>query len=448
MLDERLRKRGWLRAIPPADPCNTYLNVGCRSVLVLIAVSSVLAPSVAVAVSRAALDPVRPPAATIVHTVQRGDSFAALLAMQGVARDAIARWRQAARPHADLGRLQPGRTLQLEHDGTGVLRAVRYDLDGERVLSIERRRDGRLVAQTQPVAAIVHAVAVHAVIERTFYQAARRAAIPDAIVSQLVDVLSWTLRFESDVHRGDRVRVLYEERTTPNGRPLKPGRVIAVEYRGRTVQLAAYLYGEENGEPVYVDGGGHRLNRTPLRYPLEFSRITSTFTQSRFHPMLLQNRPHLGVDFAAPAGTPVRAIAAGTVTWSAVKGGFGNHVEIDHGGELVSAYSHLQAIDAAVQVHRRVARGQLLGWVGQTGLATGPHLHFAVFDRGEYVDPLAMQWPRPLVEVDPAAFTRLRAALSARLRGDLAAVAAAPSAPEVGLPLAKRATAGPIRLTF
>ncbi|MFN8640306.1 MAG: M23 family metallopeptidase [Candidatus Binatia bacterium] len=167
------------------------------------------------------------------------------------------------------------------------------------------------------------------------------------------------------------------------------------------------------------------------------------------HPILHRDRPHLGIDLAAPAGTPVRAIGGGTIQFCGVQSGFGNHVEIDHGGGLVSAYSHLERFGPEVFSGQKVRRGQLIGWVGRTGLATGPHLHFAIFQNGQYRDPLSIRYPANLGTDDVTATVGLRRQLSARLRALPQNSPLAPTAPETGLPALAQATGvGPITLTF
>jgi murein DD-endopeptidase MepM/ murein hydrolase activator NlpD len=167
------------------------------------------------------------------------------------------------------------------------------------------------------------------------------------------------------------------------------------------------------------------------------------------HPILHRNRPHLGVDLAAPSGTPVRAIGSGSVRFSGTQNGFGNHIEIDHGGGFVSAYSHLQGVAPEIGAGQPVSRGQLIGWVGQTGLATGPHLHFAIFEHGQYVDPLTIKYPPQLDAIDTIASAGWRRQLSARLHTLPQNSPLTPTAPEMGLPaLAQASGVGPITLTF
>lgn len=419
-----------------------------RWLLTIASVALVGAPVHAPALTTMAISTTPLVARHVVLQAARGDSIDGVLRQQGFARDEIARWERAARRHADLRRLDAGRPLQLDFDDSGRLLALRYELDGEQRLTVDRDARGRLAARREPLPVRVRTIGARGTVGRSIKDAALRAGIPEPVISQLVDLLSWRLDFKEDVHRGDRFRVLWEQRTTLDGRLLKPGRIVAVEYEGRSDSAAAYLL-TDGDEPSYIDDAGHPLNGAPLRYPLEFSRITSAFSDARMHPILHVNRPHLGVDFAAPAGTPVRAIGDGSVQFSGVQSGFGNHIEIAHGRGFVSAYSHLEKIAPEIRVGGSVARGQLIGWVGQTGLATGPHLHFATFADGEYVDPLSIKYPAQIDEVALADTGALRRQLSARLRALPQNSPATPTAPEMGLPaLAVASGVGPITLTF
>jgi murein DD-endopeptidase MepM/ murein hydrolase activator NlpD len=232
----------------------------------------------------------------------------------------------------------------------------------------------------------------------------------------MVDLLAWRVDFNSDVRPGDHFRVLYQQRVAPDGRHLKPGRILAVEYTGRKSSAEAFLYKTDSGKVTYLNKEGKAVERAFLRYPLEFTRISSNFSYSRFHPILKRRRRHLGVDFAAPTGTPVRSVGAGTVKVSGWQGGLGRAVKIDHGGGLVTVYGHLRRINRGIQRGARVERGQTIGAVGMSGMATGPHLHFAVFDRGRYVNPLRLKAAPTVVKVDLENFESTRDELASRLR--------------------------------
>lgn len=444
----RLHGSGSRRRDPAAGLRAVPRGAARRWLLTLASVLLVGVPVHAPALSTVPTPALPLPPRQVALQVAARDTLATLLRQQGIGRDEIARWQRAARPVADLRALAAGRALQLELDESGRLLALRYELDGEARLAVERDRRGRPVARREPLPVRVRTIGARGTVGRSIKDAALRAGIPDPVISQLVDLLGWRLDFKEDVHRGDRFRVLWEQRTTLDGRLLKPGRIVAVEYEGRSDSAAAYLLADGD-EPVYIDDAGHPLNAAPLRYPLEFSRITSAFSDARMHPILHVNRPHLGVDFAAPAGTPVRAIGAGTVQFSGVQSGFGNHIEISHGRGFVSTYSHLEKIAPGVAAGAGVARGQLIGWVGQTGLATGPHLHFATFEDGQYVDPLSIKYPAQADEVALADTAALRRQLSARLRAIPSSSPAMPTAPELGLSaLAVASGVGPITLTF
>jgi len=386
---------------------------------------------------------------SVAHVIAPGDAFAALLAREGVPSDEIMRWHRAARALVDLARLTPGRALRLAFDGRGRLATLRYDLGGEERLAVERADTGALRARRESQPVRVRAVGARGVVGRSFPDAAMRAGIPDAITSQLVDLLSWRLDFKADLHRGDRFHVLWEQRTTLDGGLLKPGRVLAVEYVGRADSASAYWFAPgDDGEGTYLDEAGRQLDGAPLRFPLEFTRISSAFSDARFHPILLRNRPHHGVDFAAPVGTPVRAIGPAVVRFAGVKAAFGNYVELDHGDDFISAYAHLQRIAPGVKTGARIARGALLGAVGQTGLATGPHLHFAIFAQGEYVDPLTIRYPPRFAAVDAEGFARVRRQMQARLNAIPRGSPVTPTAPERGPSPLALAGRGPITLTF
>lgn len=383
------------------------------------------------------------------HVIGRGESFHAILGRYGISGSESRAWYKAARGKRDLGNLQVGRVLTLTFSPTHGLVAIRYDLDREHWLAVERSTEGKLKASIEELPGTVRPILIQGTIRGSFYQSASRKGVPDAVIVQMADILGSALDFSSEVHPGDRFRVLYEERHGPDGELLNPGRVLNAEFKGRAASASALLYEDEDGKSTYVDSEGRGLDGSLLRYPLEFTRITSAFSSSRFHPILKKRRPHLGVDFAAPAGTPVRAVGNGTVKWSGWKGGFGRHVEIDHGGDLASAYSHLRGIHSSVKKGSRVKRGQVIGWVGQSGLATGPHLHFGIFEKGRYVNPLRLRQAPAIVNVDPAAFRKIRTQLARQLRVARGGQVVASSTPPIVLsPVAAAQQLGPVTFTM
>jgi murein DD-endopeptidase MepM/ murein hydrolase activator NlpD len=219
------------------------------------------------------------------------------------------------------------------------------------------------------------------------YEAAITAGAPARIVDDLVD-MGWDLDFSSALQPGDIFKVIFEE-FQQDGKAMKYGQVLAAEIinKGKVFTRFILMNGKESKNGASAGGGPF------LRYPLRFTRISSVFTDARLHPILHRLRPHLGVDFAAPTGTPVRVVAGGKVIRAGWSGGFGNCIRIDHPGPFDSFYAHLQRLAKGLKAGATVERGQVIGYVGATGLATGPHLHFALFRDGQYVNPLTTKLP-------------------------------------------------------
>ncbi len=352
----------------------------------------------------------------VTYIVDNGDSLAAILGSYGVDAGEVQRWWHAARPTRDLSKLSVGHKLDLSFSAENQLVRLGYQIgEGERLIVVRESVDEFHTRLEEP-SIIMIPVGARGRVESTFYQSARETGIPESVISEMVDLLSVRIDFGSRVRPGDRFRVLYEGRRDETGRKLRPGRVLVAEYQGARQSVSAFLYQDEKGRTVYVDESGRTFEDSLLRYPLKFTRITSTFSYSRFHPILKRRKPHLGVDFAAPYGTPVRAIGAGKVKWSAWKGSFGRHVEINHGSELISAYSHLSRIHPSVKTGAHVERGQVIGYVGRSGRATGHHLHFAIFENGRYTNPLKTRRSQPAAIVDPARFAAQHEDLCGQLR--------------------------------
>jgi murein DD-endopeptidase MepM/ murein hydrolase activator NlpD len=215
-----------------------------------------------------------------------------------------------------------------------------------------------------------------------------------ARVIDLMDrVFQWQLDFSRQIQPGDRYRLAFERQVRPDG-SMRTGRILAAELVNRGSPLHAIwfdLHGDDEGG--YYDLDGESLRRAFLRAPLEYRRISSRFNRNRFHPILNQRRPHIGVDYAAATGTPVRATADGTVQVRGVQGGYGNLVQIRHANGFMTRYAHLNGFASDVRVGTRVRQGQVIGYVGMTGLATGPHLHYELHRSGSPVDPLNIDIP-------------------------------------------------------
>ncbi|MGH7818145.1 MAG: M23 family metallopeptidase [Candidatus Binatia bacterium] len=374
---------------------------------------------------KARIDESTPPTAVVApelrevrEVVRRGDTFGHVLRRVAIIADAeTSRWLAAGRRYPSLSRLQPDHVFTfLVPSGTDRLAGLQYEISADSMLVM--REDGdRIVADVERLPRMLDVRVASGTIETNLYAAAIRRGVPDSVISAIVDIFSWDIDFTSDLRSGDTFRVAWEETHDGSGGRVERGRVLAAEVgsRNRFLQAVYFEAADEGGN--YYDTTGRPLGRAFLRYPLEFTRISSQFTSSRFHPVLGVRRPHLGVDFAAPIGTPVRAIGSGRARYAGWKGGSGRFVKIDHGSGLESSYSHLKSIGRGLRAGARVQMGEVIGTVGASGLATGPHLHFALYRKGVYVNPMKVQLPTspPLPARHRTEFERARDELLGRL---------------------------------
>jgi len=227
----------------------------------------------------------------------------------------------------------------------------------------------------------------------SFSASAREVNVPLAIIDDLVDLFSGRLDFRKDLQPGDAFTVIYTERVTEDGEALDPGPIKAISIDTGGKMLVAIGHPGQDGKQRFFNEVGEQLGNYFLRYPLRFTRISSIFSESRFHPILKIRRPHNGVDFAAPQGTAVRSVGDGVVEAAGYGNGTGNVVKIRHDDRFTTAYMHLYKIASGIRPGTRITRGDLIGQVGMTGLATAPHLHFSLYDRNVFIDPLTSNLP-------------------------------------------------------
>lgn len=234
---------------------------------------------------------------------------------------------------------------------------------------------------------------VSAVIEESLFGDGRKAGIQPALLSQLADIFTWDLNLDKGFGEGDRVKILYEKRTRKGKDAKSSLRVLAAELINAGQKFTAIYFEKEKGRGGYFDLDGKSLARSFLRFPVEFADITSHFTESRFHPILKTHLPHRGVDFAAERGTPVRAVGDGVITLADWNGLYGKTIDLQHDSRYLSRYAHLHNFAEGIRDGAKVKKGQIIGYVGSTGRATGPHLHFELYKDQQYVDPLSVDFP-------------------------------------------------------
>lgn len=324
--------------------------------------------------------------------IQRGDTIASVLERLDVKDEAAFAFVRSTKEARTLYRLVPGRPVRAKTDAEGRLLALRYLATDQTLLEIDR--EGELFRVREGAAAVTVRIDLKSgVIENSLFGATDAAGIPDAVAVQMAEIFSSDIDFHLDLRKGDRFSVVYET-IYSEGEPLRTGRVLAAEFVNAGKTYHAVFFRDREGREGYYTPDGKSLRKAFLRSPLPFSRVTSGFTSARFHPVLKTWRAHKGVDYAAPTGTPVRAVADGIVDFAGRQGGYGNLVVLKHRGTISTAYGHLSGFAKGIKRGRRVKQGEVIGYVGATGLATGPHLHYEFRVAGVQRNPLTVPMPR------------------------------------------------------
>ena len=293
-----------------------------------------------------------------------------------------------------------GKSLMRGPAARGPLKAVEIDQNDSFVLILEKGIRGIFV-QSREKPYDVEVKAVSASIENSLFDDGRKAGVNPGLLSQLADLFTWDIDLEKDLRKGDHFKILYEQRSR-KGQEANTGlRILAAELHSAGQKHTAVYFERQKGVGNYYNQEGRSLARAFLRFPLEFSAITSPFSESRFHPLLRTNLPHTGVDFAAQRGTPVRAVGDGIIAEAGWNGGYGKAIDIKHDATYSSRYAHLDGFAEGIQSGVAVTKGQLIGYVGSTGRSTGPHLHFELYKDEKYINPLSIDFPAE-DHLDPA----------------------------------------------
>jgi murein DD-endopeptidase MepM/ murein hydrolase activator NlpD len=330
----------------------------------------------------------------VADTLQAGETLSQLLMRaqlaEGEAHALLAQLEQ----HQDPRRLKPGSVINYRRSlQDGAVRRMEFQIDADRRLNLLRDGDA-WVGRVEEVPVRVDTVVVAGIVESSLYRALIGDGVLDLpmeererLVDQLADrIFAWQIDFSRDLRTGDQFRVLYERLVRPDG-TARSGRVLGAQFSVNSRDYEAYAFAVGAGSEDYYSRNGESLRRAFLRAPLQYRRISSAFSRSRFHPILQVNRPHNGIDYAAAAGTPVYAVGDGTIARAGSNSSYGNVVDITHGRGYTSRYAHLQRFGPGIRAGVRVKQGDVIGYVGATGLATAPHLHYEFHEGGRAIDP-------------------------------------------------------------
>ncbi len=321
-------------------------------------------------------------------TIEPGQPIGAALMEADLTGDQAHRVVAALNAVFDVRRSRPGEGFRIKRTVDGELRLFEYERSPIRSFLV-RERNGELVGEEREVEPELEIVLKKGEIRSSLFGAVTSAGADISLAVLLANVLAWDVDFYRDPRRGDEFRVVVE-RFHHRGRHLGYGDILAAEYKGEVGHVRLFHYERDDGEAGYYDEEGQSAQRAFLRAPLQVARITSGYGNRR-HPILGYSRKHRGVDYGAPTGTPVWAVGDGTVITAGRRGNYGNLVVIRHANAYTTWYAHLSRIH--VRVGERVRQQQVIGRVGATGMATGPHLHYEIRHRGRHINPLTLRLP-------------------------------------------------------
>lgn len=335
--------------------------------------------------------------------VRRNQTFADLLLNEGVAYRDIVRLADETRDVFDVRDIRAGRSYRVyRNPWLERARFLVYRPDAVRYVVFDVRYPERSRIGKRPVS--VAWKTAGGTITSSLYEALQASGARAQLAMRLSEVFAWQIDFFR-IQRGDQFRVVYEERTV-DGQSIGPGDIVAAYFIHREQTYYAYRFDDGEGSE-YFDEDGQSLRRELLKAPLRFSRISSRFTNRRYHPVLKRYRPHHGTDYAAPTGTPVHSVGDGVVQFAAYKGYNGNYVKVRHNATYTTGYLHLSRIAEGVRPGTQVKQGETIGYVGNTGLSTGPHLDYRFWKNGQAIDPYSVELP-PARPVAPQHMTAFR----------------------------------------
>jgi murein DD-endopeptidase MepM/ murein hydrolase activator NlpD len=346
-------------------------------------------PGDSIADAPPALESIEPPGIILDLLVKRGDTLEVLFRRNDLSLADLA--AMVALPDASgaLKLLKPGDRLEIAHRDGQVL-SLQREIDDIKLLSIARQ-DAGFAANTIEREVDIRTTGAHGEIASSLFEASSAANISDRTTMDMAGIFEWDIDFIQDVRERDTFTVIYEE-LWRDGVKLRDGEIVAAEFVNQGKSFRAARFRDESGRSGYFTPEGRSVRKAFIRAPLNFTRVSSNFNPSRRHPVMNTIRAHRGVDYAAPTGTPIRAAGDGKVLFRGVQGGYGNTIVLQHGGNITTLYGHLSRFGSA-RAGGRVSQGEVIGYVGRSGLATGPHLHYEYRLNGAHRNPRTVALP-------------------------------------------------------
>lgn len=350
-------------------------------------------------------------------TIRSGDNLAAVFSRLGLSPSDLHQIMALGKTTQRLKKIFPGDIIKVNLNANGQLNTLHYEINETRRLEVIQHPPGEFTASTTELPLDIRLAYTEGTINSSLFMAAQKAHLPDRITMELANIFGWDIDFALDIRKGDHFSLLYEE-LYRDGKKLKNGKIVAATFTNRGNNYEAVYYTPEKGLSGYYSPDGLSMRKTFLRTPIEFARISSRFSTGRKHPILNTIRAHKGVDYAASRGTPIRATGDGKIVHRGHKGGYGKTIIIQHGSQYSTLYAHLSNYARNSKSGQKVKQGQIIGYVGSTGLATGPHLHYEFRVNGVHRNPLTVRFPgaEPLPKKYHADLKKISRSLLARLQ--------------------------------
>ena len=325
------------------------------------------------------------------ETVKSGDNLSLIFQRAGLSENSLHELLSSSKAAKTLTSLHPGQQIDF-YIVDNKLEALRYRKDNLNSVEFKRNQDSFTHSVTR-LTPDTHTAYREAVIVNSLFLAGTNAGLEEQLIMELASIFGWDIDFALDIRANDSFKVLFEERFL-NGEKLSSGPILAAEFTNQGKTFRAVRYTNSNGESNYYTPEGKSMRKAFLRTPVDFARISSHFNLKRKHPILNKIRAHKGTDYAAPSGTPIKAAGDGKVVFAGTKGGYGHTVIIQHGQSYKTLYAHMKSYGRGIRTGKQVRQGQIIGYVGASGLATGPHLHYEFHVNGSVRNPVSVRLPQ------------------------------------------------------
>jgi murein DD-endopeptidase MepM/ murein hydrolase activator NlpD len=356
--------------------------------------------------------------------VGNGDTLSTMFEKAGVSAKTLHEALASSKEAKQFTQLKVGQTLVFELDQDGNLDSLHSQLSHAESIRLSKSANGYAFKRDLVKPDIRQAYA-RGVIDSSLFLAAKKSGLSHSLTMDLANAFGYDIDFAMDIQRGDEFEVVFDEKTI-DGKPVGSGKILAARFVNKGKTYTAVRYTNAQGQSSYYNASGNSMRKAFIRTPVDFARISSRFSNGRKHPILNKIRAHKGVDYAAPRGTPIKSAGDGKVLLAGRKGGYGNTVVIQHGQRYRTLYAHMQGFAKGIRNGSAVKQGQIIGYIGTTGLSTGPHLHYEFQVNGVHVDPLSQKLAMsdPLSGADKRRFQQLSQPLLARMDKERASILA------------------------